>query len=81
MGLGPALCIYGKVGSFGFRARLGLNGRLGIADNLYLTTGFDVNAAFEPDLHNEDEVRLGTTLYLTLPLRVGVVYSFKDVAD
>lgn len=81
VGLGPALCIYDKVGSFGFRARLGLNGRLNIADNLYLTTGFDVNAALEPDLHNEDEVRLGTTLYLTLPLRVGLVYSFKDVAD
>jgi len=81
VGLGPALCIYGKVGSFGFRARLGLNGRINMADNLYLTTGFDVNAAFEPDLHDEDEVRLGTTLYLTLPLRVGLVYSFKDVAD
>ena len=81
VGLGPALCIYDKVGSFGFRARLGLNGRVNIADGLYLTTGFDVNAAFEPDLHNEDEVRLGTTLYLTLPLRVGLVYSFKDVAD
>lgn len=81
VGLGPALCIYDKVGSFGFRARLGLNGRVNIADNLYLTTGFDVNAALEPDLHDEDEVRLGTTLYLTLPLRVGLVYSFKDVAD
>ena len=81
VGLGPALCIYDKVGSFGFRARLGLDGRVNIADNLYLATGFDVNAAFEPDLHDEDEVRLGTTLYLTLPLRVGLVYSFKDVAD
>ena len=81
VGLGPALCIYDTVGSFGFRARLGLNGRVNIADNLYLATGFDVNAAFEPDLHDEDEVRLGTTLYLTLPLRVGLVYSFKDVAD
>ena len=81
VGLGPALCIYDKVGSFGFRARLGLNGRLNIAQGLYLSTGFDVNAALEPDLHNEDEVRLGTTLYLTLPLRVGLVYSFKDVAD
>ncbi len=81
VGLGPALCIYGKVGSFGFRARVGLSSRVEIADGLSISTGLDVNAAIEPDFHKEDEVRVGTTLYLTLPLRVGLVYSFKEVAD
>lgn len=81
LGLGPALCVYENVGSFGFASRVGLSGRLGITDSLFVSTSLDVNAALEPDFNNGDEIRIGTTLYLTLPLRIGIGYSFKEVED
>lgn len=81
LGLGPALCMYENIGSFGFTAKVGLSARIGIGDSFFICPSFDVNGVFEPSFNSQNDFLVGSTVYLTLPLRLGFMVSYKEVSD
>ncbi len=80
-GIGPSLCLFQETGCFGLSVRLGLSARYSLTDNFVLWTDVDTSVAIEPNFNDQDQLTLGTTFYLTLPVKIGVAYSFKNVVD
>jgi len=80
-GIGPSLCLFQGTGCFGFSVRLGLSARYSLTNNFVLWTDLDTSVAIEPNFNDQDQLTLGTTFYVTLPVKIGVAYSFKSVVD
>ncbi len=80
-GLGPSLCLFQKTGSIGISLSLGLETRFTFSNNLVLTAQYGNTVIIEPNINDKDQLTLGTTFYTTLPVRIGLSYSFKEVKD
>ena len=80
-GLGPSLCLFQNTGALGFSVSLGISGRFKVAENLLLSVSYENTAVIEPNFNEKDQLALATTLYTSLPVRVGLIYSFKEVRD
>ena len=80
-GIGPAFCKYGMIGSLGFAASLGVSCRVGLGGNIGLFACADTTAVIEPNFNGNNQLTLATTMYASLPFRVGLSYSFKEVVD
>ena len=80
-GIGPAFCKYGRIGSLGFVASLGVSCRIGLGDDIGLFACADTTAVVEPNFNGDNQLTLATTMYASLPFRVGLSYSFKEVKD
>ena len=80
-GLGPSLCLFRNVGSIGLSFTLGFEARFTFSNNLVLFASYDNTVIIEPNFNEKDQLTLGTTFYTTLPLKIGLSYSFKEVKD
>ena len=80
-GIGPSLSLFQDVGAFGISLSLGLSVRHEFPNSLVLWTSLGTTVVSEPNLNDRDQLTLGTTFYATLPLSIGISYSFKDVRD
>lgn len=80
-GVGPAFCKYDRIGSLGFTARVGVSCRMGLGENIGLFACADTTAVIEPNFNGDNQLTLATTMYASLPFRVGLSYSFKEVVD
>ncbi len=80
-GVGPAFCMYDRIGSLGFTASLGVSCRIGLCGNIGLFACADTTAVIEPNFNGDNQLTLATTMYASLPFRVGLSYSFKEVMD
>ncbi len=80
-GLGPSLCLFENTGSIGISLSLGLETRFTFSNNLVLSASYSNTVIIEPNINDNDQLTLGTTFYTTLPLKVGISYSFKSVGN
>ena len=81
LGVGPALAVFDTTACFSLTAQVGLSARYTFSNNIVVFATYDTSVVIERDTNTNDDLTLAATFYMTLPLRVGISYSFKEVRD